>query len=114
MLTSGSWLLTSDFRLLTSAASPSWCGLRLELRHGQPVEHFIHEAVFERFLRRHELIAIGVTLDPLQALAGVADENLVQVFLQPQELLRMDEEFRRGSFRARQGLMDHDACVREG
>ncbi len=42
------------------------------------VKHLVDEAVFERFFGRHEVIAVGVSLDPFERLSGALRQNMIQ------------------------------------
>ena len=49
----------------------------------------------------HEVVALGVVLDPLDRLAGVLDQQLVQLVARPQDLLGVDVDVGRLALRSR-------------
>src|SRR3989475_6922128 len=50
-------------------------------------DHFVDQTVFLGFARAHEVVAIGVFLDPIERLPGVLLHDFVQLRLQAQDLL---------------------------
>ena len=54
------------------------------LRHdGHVLDDVIDEAVFGGFFGRHEAVAVGVFLDLFERLAGVLEQDLVELLLDP-------------------------------
>ena len=78
------------------------------------VDDLVDQAVGAGFLGRHEAVAIGILLQPLEGLPRVLLIDLVELLFHADEFFRVDQDFGGGSFHARQGLMDHDAAVRQG
>ena len=76
-------------------------------------EDVIDETVRLSFISRHEIVAVGVALDLLDGLPGVAGKDGVDVLLDPQDLFGLDGDVARGALRAAPRLMDHDARVRQ-
>ncbi len=76
--------------------------------------HFVNQAVGLRLGGRHEVVALGVTLDFFQGLPGVFSQQLVQVTTQAKDFTCVDFNVRRLALRTAQGLMDHDARVGQG
>ena len=62
----------------------------------------------------HEVVAVGVAFDPLQRLARVLGEQIVQHLLGPQKLLGVDQDLGRRALGARQRLVDHDPARAAG
>src|SRR5262249_30417214 len=74
----------------------------------------VHDLVFPGLLRGHEEVAVGVALDLLHTLSGVVDEDAVEFLPHAEDLLRLDVDVRGLPLHAAEGLMDHDACMRQG
>src|SRR5690242_16197951 len=68
-----SWLLPPKV-----PPAPRWILLRLLLRRLLG-DHLVDEAVLLGLAGPHEVVAIGVALDPLEGLLRVAGEDLVQL-----------------------------------
>src|SRR5512140_3717971 len=71
------------------AASPVIV-LGLGLRRLPTDEDVVDQPVTLRLVGPHEVVPLGVLLDLLEGLAGVMCEELVQLRLQAQDLLRLD------------------------
>src|SRR5262245_47442524 len=75
-------------------------------------DDFVDDTVFFRLLRGHDVVPLGIFLDPLGRLVRVEHENLVQSLAHAQNLARRDVDIGRLSAQARhERLMDHDARV---
>ena len=59
-------------------------------------------------------VSAGSRLDLLGRLAGVACHDLVQILLDPQEMLHIDLHVRDLALRSGRGLMDHDLGIGQG
>src|SRR5439155_521036 len=78
------------------------------------VDHFVDQAVPDGFLGAHEAVAVGVLLDPVQRLAGVVGEDLLEAALEVEDLSRADLDVRGLSAEpGRPCLVDQDLRVRE-
>src|SRR5258707_15000808 len=53
-------------------------------------DHFVDDSVFDRLRRVHKKIAVGVLLDPLETLAGMIGQDVVEDLAQPQRFARLD------------------------
>lgn len=65
--------------------------------------YLVDQAVFQRLLRCHEVIALGILLDGLQRLTGVLREDLVELLLGVQDVLGVDLDIGRLTLRAAGG-----------
>src|SRR5487761_2533951 len=81
------------------------------LRVGAIAQHIVHQSVFHRFVRRHEIVPIGVARDRLHALTGVQSQHFVQPPAQVQNFLGVDLDVRGLALEAAHRLMDHDARI---
>src|SRR5215211_7143990 len=78
------------------------------------VDDAVDEAVALRLRRRHVLVAVEVTLDALERLAGVAREEAERRGAEMKNFLRQDFDVRRGSAAPHlRRLVHHDARVRQ-
>src|SRR5262249_44147143 len=73
----------------------------------------VDQPVVQRLAGGHEPVVLGVELDLLGVLAGVAAEDLVQLLAKGQELLGVDLDVGGLALNAAPGLVDHDPGVRE-
>src|SRR3990167_11226088 len=78
------------------------------------VDDLVDEAVLLRLVRRHEVVPVGVFLDFVERLAGVLDEQLVDLLAQPQDLAGLDRDVGRRTLHPAPRLVDHDPRGREG
>ena len=80
--------------------------LRLDLRG------FLHDpvdqAVVQRFLRSEELVALGIELHLRHVLARVLGDEFIQKIFGLDDVVGVDGDVRRLSFRAPKGLVDHN------
>ena len=78
-------------------------------------DDLVNQAVFHRFLRRHEIVAVGITRHFFNAFARVVGQNLVQLFFQFQQFARMNFNVGRlaAQSAANQSLVNHNAAVRQ-
>src|SRR5882724_4250634 len=77
-------------------------------------DHLIDDPIVLRLLRGHEKVAVRVVLDLIHRLAGVIDEDAVQLLAHPEDLLGLDVDVGRLALGAAQRLVDQDARVRQG
>src|SRR5436190_22047188 len=79
------------------------------------LDHFVDQAVLDRLLGADEAVAIGVVLDPIERLARVIGEDLLEAALEVEDLPRTDIDVRGLPAEAgRPRLVDQDLRVREG
>src|SRR5262245_41659472 len=78
---------------------------------GHVIDDFIDQAILRGFLGGHKSIAVGVLLDLVEGMAGVLQQNLVHLLLDPPEFLGVDRDFLSSALHASEGLVDHDAGV---
>ena len=78
------------------------------------VHHAIDQAVFNRFCRRKEVVAVGVFRDLVERLAGVLRHQPVQGFLEVEDFLGLDLDVHRLPLGATKGLVNHDPGIRQG
>jgi len=71
-------------------------------------DHLVDQAVRLRFFRGHEEVPVRIFLDFAHLLAGVLDQDLVQLPAQVDDLLGLDLEIRGLAPHPAEGLMDHD------
>src|ERR1039457_1413033 len=76
-------------------------------------EHVIDQAVGDRSRAVHKIVPIGIGADLLHALAGVFGEDPVEPVARAEHLLGMDLHVRGLALKATQGLVDHDARMRQ-
>src|SRR6185312_17542648 len=77
------------------------------------LEHLVDEAVFDGLAPVHETVAVGVLLDPLDALAGVLGQDFVESITGFEHFLGVDLHVRRLPLKAAERLVDHHAGMRE-
>src|SRR3954454_22707417 len=75
-------------------------------------DHTVDDAVLLGLLRGHEVVALRVLLDLLDALPGVPRDDLVQAAAQVDDLARMDLDVGRLALEAGGHLVDEDLGVR--
>src|ERR1700756_5372307 len=80
---------------------------------GALFQNLVDEPVADRFLPVHEVVPVGVLLDPFDALTGVLGEDFVQPVPGLEHLLGLDLHVRGLTLKAAGGLMDHDPGVRQ-
>src|SRR4051812_25276893 len=75
------------------------------------VDHSIDDAVRDCFVGGHEVVALRVLLDLLDALARVLGDDLIQPAAQVDDLAGVDLDVRRLALEARGDLVDEDLRV---
>src|SRR5207245_9847959 len=99
------------------ACAPQACLLRSRQdRYSRLLDDAVDEPVLDRLLRREEEIAVGVALNPLEGLAGVLGDQLVQHAPDPDDLAGVDIEvagLALEALAADQGLMHMDVRARK-
>src|SRR5690554_3477387 len=76
-------------------------------------EYLVDQIVVASLIGRHEVVAIGVALELLEALAGVMRQDAVETLAQLDDLFGVDLDVRGLALEAAQRLVDHDARVRQ-
>src|SRR6185503_3447295 len=71
------------------------------------LDHFVHQPVFRRLLRRHEEVPQRVLLDALDGLARVLRQDLLQGLLVALDLLGLDLDVERRPHGTTPRLVDH-------
>src|SRR6516165_2071524 len=77
------------------------------------IDHLVDNAPLHRHFAGQEVVALERVLDLLERLAGVLHVDLVETFLEIQDLLGMKHDVGRLPLEATGRLMQHDARVRE-
>ncbi len=77
-------------------------------------DDFVDQPVFLGFLRRHEVVAVGILLDFLQGLAGLLGEEMIEAIPHAQDALGADLNVRSLPLGTAEGLMDHHFTVGKG
>lgn len=54
------------------------------LLKGQPLQNLVDHAVVHRFLRGHELVAVGVLFDPFERLSRVVQKDFIEIDQRPE------------------------------
>ena len=73
----------------------------------------VDQTIACRLIPGHEPVAVGVLLDPLDALAGVLGQDFVQSVAGLEHFLGVDLHVRRLALEAAEGLVDHHARMRQ-
>src|SRR4029453_17410707 len=121
------WLLPQNEHFSVPPPSRDRAPPRLPLppgrRHGWGIRHrprgrlggddLVDDLVLLGLLRGHEEVAVGVALDLLHALAGVVNQDAVQLLPHAEDLPGLDVDVRRLTLHASQRLVNHDAGVRQ-
>jgi hypothetical protein len=76
-------------------------------------DHLVDDPVLPRLVGRHEVVALRVLRDPLERLAGVLGEDLLEAALDVDDLARLDLDVGCLSLEVRGQLVDQDLCVRQ-
>src|SRR5579862_5563264 len=76
-------------------------------------DYLINQSVFNRLLRRHEIVAIGVLFDLTQILSGVLHYDVVDVLPRVQNFLGVDFEIARLTLHPAQRLVQNDSRMRQ-
>src|SRR5690606_27564131 len=76
-------------------------------------DDLIDEAILLGLTWRHEVVALGIVLDPRDILAGVLGQEAVEGVPRAQDLLGVYVDVGRLALKSAQGLVDHDPRVRE-
>src|SRR5207247_3006068 len=82
-------------------------------RRGLAGDDLVYDSIVLRLLGGHEKVPVGILLDLLHSLAGVVDEDAVELLAHPQYFLGLDVDVRRLALHAAKGLVDHDPRVRQ-
>src|SRR5215210_6769251 len=82
-------------------------------RDRRRADDLVNQAVLLGLLRPHEEVAVHVAGDPVDVLAAVERDDLLQPLLQPEDLLRSDLDVRRRALEAAGRLVDHHRRVRQ-
>src|SRR5215210_7783860 len=77
------------------------------------VDDAVDEVVLLRLVRAHEVVALGVLRDLLDALASVLGDDLVEPAAYVDDLLGVDLDVRRRALEAARDLVDQDLRVRQ-
>src|SRR5512137_2426277 len=86
---------------------------RRRARFAALLQHGVDQAVGGGLLAGHEIVAIGVGLDPVDRLAGVLRQDGVQAVPGVEDLAGVDLDVRRLALEAAERLVDHHARVRQ-
>ena len=78
------------------------------------LDHFVNQAVLQRFLSGHEIVPLCIALHHFQRLARALGEDGVQLFLNAQNVIGMDADVRGLALRAAAGLVDQNFTVGKG
>ena len=85
---------------------------RLSLFIRSALENAVHQAVRNRLIFIHEIIALRIRGDLCDVLSRVMGKDLIQPFSQPQDLTGMDIDIGRLPLEAAPGLVNHDPGMR--
>src|SRR4029453_10462633 len=88
-------------------------GIRRRQRGRLGGDDLVDDLVLLGLLRGHEEVAVGVALDLLHALAGVVNQDAVQLLPHAEDLPGLDVDIRRLPLHPSQRLVNHDAGVRQ-
>ena len=75
------------------------------------IDHLVDQAILSRLSRRHEKVAVGVFLNPIQRLAGALGQFLVEALFQEQDFIGLDADVTGLALGTAQGLVNHDPRV---
>src|SRR5690606_15088778 len=76
-------------------------------------KHLIYNAICLGVIGAHEIVTVGILLQPLQRLAGVVRQQFIQATLDLEDLASMDLDIRGLALEATKRLVNHDARVRQ-
>src|SRR5579862_8914371 len=115
-LRTSSWLLPQNEQTRLPERSSCFAITASHASLGGPsvYDYLIDQPVFNRLSGRHEVVAIGILFQLLQGLAGVFDENIVELLARPQNLAGMDFDIAGLAPRAAQRLMNANGRMGQG
>ena len=71
-------------------------------------KNMVYEPVVLRFLRRHEVVAVGILLDAIQGLTGKLAKKLIHGLLGAKEMIGPNDDIRHRTARSTQHLMNRN------
>ena len=77
------------------------------------IEYLVDQAVCNRLVCGHEVIALAVSRHGLNRLAGIFGQDFVHALLDDLKALQMDRHISDLTLRAGRRLMDHDLSIRQ-
>src|SRR5580693_1349081 len=98
---------------VTWPLTPNAQRLTLYVLSSALIHNLIDQAVLQRLLGRHKVVAIHVTAYLIVGLPRVFGQDLVQAIVHPHHLFKPDLGVLYGAFIASGDSMDHDAGVRQ-
>ena len=75
------------------------------------IDHLVDQAILSRLSGRHEKVAVGVFLNPIEGLAGALGQFLIEALFQKQDFIGLNADIAGLTLGTTQGLVNHDPRV---